>query len=244
MNNGLKVNIYRKPTHSDRYLNFHSDHPLQHKRSVVRALFHRANNLISEEADIKNEKAHIRNVLAVNAYPKWIFNEKSNDRNVAENNETRGFAVLPFIPGFSDKLKNVLMRHQIKVIHKPALNIGTILNNHKDKSNLLEKVGVVYSIPCKNCELQYIGETKRKFETRRSEHQRDIKNSKIDASALAKHILTEKHEADWKQSKILCYECDFYKRRFIESFYINSLDNVMNDKNSVDFPNIYKNLFK
>ena len=41
---------------------------------------------------------------------------------------------------------------------------------------------------------------------------------------------------DWKNYEILQVETDYHKRKFIESFYINSLSNVLNDKKSVCFP--------
>ena len=34
---GIAVSVYRKPTHTDRYLDFNSSHPISAKRAVVRA---------------------------------------------------------------------------------------------------------------------------------------------------------------------------------------------------------------
>ena len=45
---GLKLSVYRKPTHTDQYFNFMSHHPIDHKISVVRTLLERSQKLVSE----------------------------------------------------------------------------------------------------------------------------------------------------------------------------------------------------
>ena len=47
----LKLSVYRKPTHTDQYLNFMSHHPIDHKISVMRTLLERSQNLASEPED-------------------------------------------------------------------------------------------------------------------------------------------------------------------------------------------------
>ena len=54
-NGKLSFFIFRKPTHTDCYLNFRSDHPLQHKQAVLDTLMHRAVTLPSHKLEKRKE---------------------------------------------------------------------------------------------------------------------------------------------------------------------------------------------
>lgn len=51
----LEVNVYRKPTHTDRYLDFNSHHPMCHKRSVVSTLLRTEHTINSKGGTRRNE---------------------------------------------------------------------------------------------------------------------------------------------------------------------------------------------
>jgi len=65
----LTTSVYRKPMHSDRYLNFRSDHPIEHKQSVVRILMDLAHSISSTTKDRQVEIKHIKESLQLNLYP-------------------------------------------------------------------------------------------------------------------------------------------------------------------------------
>ena len=58
----------------------------------------------------------------------------------------------------------------IKVVLKPHQTIGSLFPKPKDPVPKDQARGVMYSIPCKDCDKLYIGVTKRKFNTRLREH--------------------------------------------------------------------------
>ena len=67
-NGKLMVDIYCKPTHTDRYLDFHSHHDRKHKISTAETLLHRALNLPNIQVGKTRKTAHVCAALHSNGY--------------------------------------------------------------------------------------------------------------------------------------------------------------------------------
>ena len=75
-NNGsLLINVYRKPTHKDRYLDYNSHHDKQHKVSTAQTLLHRAETLLNTTEGKQQERKHITDILISNEYPRKFLQE-------------------------------------------------------------------------------------------------------------------------------------------------------------------------
>ncbi|XP_072048289.1 uncharacterized protein [Amphiura filiformis] len=90
----LRVSVYRKPTHTDQYLNFDSHHPLEHKLSVIRTLFHRADFAVTDPLDREKEISHVQSALQNCGYERWTFHKarkpkKQTDNSSAANGNTK-----------------------------------------------------------------------------------------------------------------------------------------------------------
>ena len=71
----ISVSVYRKPTHTDRYLAFNSSHPISAKKALVRALMDRAENVCSYPDILVKEIEHLGKVLHYNNYPQWMIDK-------------------------------------------------------------------------------------------------------------------------------------------------------------------------
>ena len=75
-NNIITTVLYRKPTHTDRYLDFNSNHP-------IRTLTDRAKNVCSSPELLAKEMDHLGKVLRYN-YPKWMIEQFGKNTHLAE----------------------------------------------------------------------------------------------------------------------------------------------------------------
>jgi hypothetical protein len=71
----LETDVYRKPTHTDKYFSYDSHHPVSHKRSVAKTLLQRAESLPSNSDSQVIEREYVLNVLGENDYPKRFLND-------------------------------------------------------------------------------------------------------------------------------------------------------------------------
>ena len=82
----LSITVYRKPTHTDQYLQWHSHHHTSAKFSVICTLSHRATTVCSNPELLQQEKDHLRKGLTKCKYPKWALDkaEKRLNRSTSE----------------------------------------------------------------------------------------------------------------------------------------------------------------
>ena len=65
----LWTTIHHKPTHTDRYLQFDSHHPLHHKLAVARTLYHPNDFHIQKPSKRKSHHDLTKKTLTLNGFP-------------------------------------------------------------------------------------------------------------------------------------------------------------------------------
>ena len=165
--NRITMDIYRKPTHTDHYLQWSSHHPVQQKLGVVRTLMNRADTLIADDKLRKQEKEKVRVALRTCGYPEWALKEgelegkrdrKKEGGEQHEEKKPKGYVVVPYSKGVSERLRRVFGKHGISMYSKAGQTIRNVLVRLKDPLEPEEQCGVVYECDCDVCGQIDVGE--------------------------------------------------------------------------------------
>ncbi len=256
----IRTVVYRKPTHTDLYVQWDSAHPLSAKLSVVSSLFHRASVVCRNEQDLQEEHKHLTTVLQYNGYPKWAITkgQKRCDRRLAstqdisDNSENSGqnsvkskcFVVMDYIKGLSERIREILKRKGVQVYFKSSNTLRNILVSPKEKDPKGFKQDIVYHIPCNydSCSASYIGETCRMLEERIKDHITDPNSS------IKQHHITTGHplpSVNDNGVKVIGREVNSFKRKVKEAIFIKTNDPVLNrNVGKFNLPPIYDQLFE
>ena len=121
----LPITVYRKPTHTEQYLQWDSHHQLSAKYSVINMLNHRAKTVCNKSELLQKEMDHLRKALTHCRYPKWALDrverrltkhtsEYYNDANnqgtagakpTTNEVKTKGHIVIPYTQGLCKSIK-------------------------------------------------------------------------------------------------------------------------------------------
>ena len=133
----VTIDVYRKSTHTDRYLDFYSHHEKKHKISTASILLNRASNLPSTSAGKSKELIYVSNALESNGYPPSFISNILKKKPPPEttpspeelvgmffkwadpSNSDSGFAVLLYIKGLTEPLSRLLRNNGIRTTRRP-----------------------------------------------------------------------------------------------------------------------------
>ncbi len=216
----LNVTVFRKQTHTDRYLHFNSHHPPSAKRAAVRSLFDRARNITLRKEDLRKEEEHLTTTFRQNGYPLPFIHaisssiqkpsappeeepdEEPDDEESQKEEEKQPLAVIPYVSGVSERIRKACEKYNLKVVFKSGPTLRSLLTRVKDPLPKEKLAGVVYQIPCQ-CGKVYVGETQRRLETRVKEHRDACNKGDTGKSAIAEHQWDQQHQVNWEDTRVL-----------------------------------------
>jgi hypothetical protein len=117
----LAMKVYRKPTHTGRYLHFKSKHPHHAKRDVVHSFISQAKVICQDERDFNNEIKNIRHDLMLSEYSKEFVGsvmKPLRSNHPSSDTTYQGTVIIPYVKGTSKKFRRIGNCFIVKTIFK------------------------------------------------------------------------------------------------------------------------------
>lgn len=243
-NGRITTTVYRKPTHTQAYINWNSNHPKTMLLGVLKGLIHRAHYFCDKEDDLKKELELLRDVFIINGYPKqlvlktidktWDREMKKSIARMLENSEVNDpmeeekefFNVLhtPYIKGFSEILTRDLKKLNVGWVLKKRSTVKQEVQSLKPSEDRFEQKDLIYKIDCRNCDCSYIGETGRTLNKRIEQHKNEVQN-KSSTNGIYQHLkANKKHSIMWDKTVIVDKESRWMNRKLKEALFINAVN--------------------
>ena len=133
------MRVFRKKTHTDRYLDFSSHQPITHKMAVIRTLSSKAEAICSTSVSTQDELTHISTALSKNNYPKHLIQRQLCQRppnTASKDQEYTSTVVLPYLKCVSAAIRQVLLEVDIRIVYQPHTTLKQLLVHPKDPIDL------------------------------------------------------------------------------------------------------------
>ena len=113
----LSTTVNRKPTHTDPFLQWDSDHTVLSKYSIIGTLHHRAETICSSPQLLQQEEKYLQKALQRCKYPAWALNRvqiktkgsankkrRHTTKTGQNSNNLKPYMVVPYYRGLSESL--------------------------------------------------------------------------------------------------------------------------------------------
>lgn len=221
----FKFSVYRKPTNVCSYIHYYSAHHDKVKQSVFCSMYLRALRVCSPEF-IDEEFECISNIGLMLKYPKHVLDKSLNMARKSfyrvaplPPRDTKNLLVLPF----NDKF--VQIPHILK-----TWNVNVVFSNNNTVKKLLIKnspttsCGCIYKVPCKECNMFYVGQTGKDLSARIKQHKYSVRTGQV-SNALFVHMRDNNHPIDWANASSIMSCNSIVNRNIIESSVIKHSEN-------------------
>jgi len=216
-----------------------------------------------KEDAIKRETSFIKEIAQINGYDEHIIDALINKKRkklwrksmttLKPSEEKTPLRVpITFEKSTAYRLRKALKKCNLDIIFTSRSNqLSSLLGSTKDPREQLEKCGV-YKITCPECDVIYIGQTKRSLKTRCEEHTKEAEKLAKETeekrklhhfkSKVAEHIINKEHEITCLNIELLHNITKSNKLDAAESLEIfkHSRNNLLNR----DTGNCYSELFQ
>ena len=203
------TSVYRKPTYTGLYLNWHSFATKSRKLNLIRCLSYRALNICCE-CKIDNELKAIRDIFIDNWYPEdvSVSNIKYTLTKFRDTNKVFGplkcpvYFRLPWVGSATGSIANKIasfVYHCYNAVNlRPIFTSRLTFNStNKDKLPILKQNNLIYKFTCRS-NSTYIGMTCQGLEVRVRQHiprshlsgRLTSGHSQAMDSAIGEHLLT------------------------------------------------------
>ena len=224
----VRTSVFRKKTHTDQYINFNSHHHPRILTGVIKCLKDRANR-ICHKSKKKQELKHLEKVFRANDFPasavmKSLHHVHHHTPQTATD-DSKKVLYLPYVRDISERIQQVCRPLGISTVFKSSSTLRQSLVRVKNRIPPEKRKGVVYEIPCQDCEHVYIGETGRILQKRVTEHRSAVRRFDKN-NGIAVHAWNEEHAVDWEAARVISTAPHYWNRRTIEAIHIQQTENL------------------
>jgi hypothetical protein len=147
----------------------------------------------------------------------------------------------PYVKGLSERIEKLCAPLGVRAVFKPGRTLRRSLTKVKKQTPQEKQTGIVYEVPCKDCDKVYVGETKRTMKVRLSEHRQAVRKGDS-RNGIAVHVQTTEHGINWEGASVRWKGTGFWQRRTAEAIHNRRSNPTMNLDSGLVLPMLWSSI--